>query len=375
MGWYTIEAGFSLRLAAALTFRLSFFWRTHPLAIEECEYNSMEITAQELLAPHTTFGIGGNAAFFVSVHTVEGLQEAIRWAKGKSVNIKVLGGGSNVLVPDEGYDGLVIHNCIGGILYDGDGVHVGAGVMFDDLVADTVAKGLWGLENLSAIPGTVGAAPIQNIGAYGTEVSSYITEIHAYHIDTDTEKVFSNEACMFGYRDSFFKTEEGKEYVVVGATFKLRADGGPNITYKDLQHYFEGTVPTQREVRDGVIEIRSNKFPDWKEKGTAGSFFKNPVISKELFATLQETYSNMPGFDTEDGQVKIPLGWILDKVLHLKGVTNDTGTVGSYEKQALVLVNHGGATADDVNTFAKKIIQDVFGITGIRIEREVQNFL
>jgi len=331
----------------------------------------MQIEEQVSLAPHTTFGIGGNAAFFVIVRSVEELQESVAWAREKEVSVTILGGGSNVLVSDDGVDGLVIKNEIGGITYDGNVVHVGGGVVFDSLVQETVEKGLWGLENLSAIPGTVGAAPIQNIGAYGVEVSSTIESVHTYNLDDGTEHVFSNEKCTFGYRDSFFKTEEGKKHVVTSVTFCPSSDGEPYIEYKDLQKYFNRT-PMQQEVRSAVIDIRSKKFPDWHEKGTGGSFFKNPIVSKEQHRSLSEKYPDLPGFPQGD-EMKIPLGWILDKVLHLKGVSNASGTVGTYEGQALVLVNHGEATAAEVDAFANKIAEDVFGITGISIEREVRS--
>ncbi|MBX2866365.1 UDP-N-acetylmuramate dehydrogenase [Candidatus Kaiserbacteria bacterium] len=331
----------------------------------------MNIQTQVSLAPYTTFGIGGNAEFFVEVRSVEELKEAVLWAKEKGISVTVLGGGSNVLVSDRGVTGLVICNKIEGITYEDEMVHVGAGVVFDDLVLETVEKGLWGLENLSAIPGTVGAAPIQNIGAYGVEVSSVIESVHTSHLTDGSERVFSNKACAFGYRDSFFKTEEGRNYIVTGVTFHLKKEGDPHIEYKDLQNYFIDT-PTQRQVRDAVIEIRSKKFPDWHKKGTGGSFFKNPIISKEQYEVLEKKYPELPGFPVGD-RVKVPLGWILDKVLHIKGVTNERGTVGTYEGQALVIVNHGGATAEEVDAFAQKIAEDVFGITDIRIEREVRS--
>jgi len=327
------------------------------------------------LKPYTTFGIGGPAEFFVSVDSVEKLKEAVSWANTYGHPITILGGGSNVLVADEGVQGLVIVNEIKNTTYKEDEddvlVEAGGGHIFDLLVAEAASRDLWGLENLSAIPGTVGASPIQNIGAYGTEVSSCIEKVFAYDSVKEIEKVFTNKECAFAYRDSFFKKPEGKKYIVTSVVYRLSKKGTPNCSYKDLKNYFGEKKPTLSEVRSAVIDIRSKKFPDWTKEGTAGSFFKNPIVTEATYSALQEKYPEIPGFFTEKGDVKIPLGWILDVVLKLKGTTNKLGTVGTYQKQALVIVNKNGATKKDVDMFAEEVVQKVFDATGITVEREV----
>lgn len=369
---------FSVRLAAALTFRLSLLelapaghigMRTVSLVM-----NELAIQLNVPLGTYTTLRIGGPAEYFVMVHSEDELKEAVAWAKAHTRPITVLGEGSNVLIADEGIKGLVIKNEIGGISTKEteDKVHVtaGAGVHWDELVADTVARGLWGFENLSGIPGTAGATPVQNVGAYGVEVSERIAVVRVYDIQTETCKELTLAECMFAYRDSVFKHEEGKRYIVVAVTYVLHRQPSPNLTYKDLSEYFSERKPTLENIRRAVIEIRKGKFPDLRKVGTAGSFFKNPVISRAKFEELRARYATLPGFDTKDG-VKIPLGYVLDRVLGLRGMQE--GDVGTYEHQALVLVNHGNASAREVEAFAGNIERKVFEATGIRIEREVRS--
>jgi len=303
-------------------------------------------------------------------HSESALLELLEFAEEKSIPVTILGGGSNVLVSDEGVKGLVIVNQIKGREYREEGdevfVTVGAGEVFDRFVEETVAKNYWGLENLSHIPGSVGAVPVQNVGAYGVEVSNVIKKVFAVNKTTKTKKEFTNEECNFAYRDSFFKTDEGREWVIVSVGFLLRKNPTPTLEYKDLQSLHN---PTQQEIRDKVIEVRAGKFPDWNKVGTAGSFFKNPIISKEHFMELQEKYEAIPSFTVSDNEVKVPLGWILDKVCNLRGVCNDK--VGSYEGQALVLVAHEEATANDVIDFANLVAKKVKETTSINIEWEV----
>ncbi|MCD5381974.1 MAG: UDP-N-acetylmuramate dehydrogenase [Candidatus Pacebacteria bacterium] len=326
------------------------------------------------LAPYTTFGIGGVADFFVSVDSFDAVREACQWAQANNQPIQILGHGSNVLISDEGVRGLVIHMAVHGVTYTdtpaGVLVTAGAGVVFDDLVADTVARGLWGLENLSAIPSSVGAAPVQNIGAYGAEVATMITEVAIYDYATNETRRLSGHECAFGYRDSIFKKEVAASWVVTQVTFLLHTEGGPNIAYKDLAHHFDGNdMPTCAHVRDAVIAIRSQKFPDWSTEGNAGSFFKNPVIPRVQYAELIERYPDMPGFPTDDGHIKTSTAWILDHILHSKGVQE--GSVRLYERQPLVLVNCGGATATEVAGFAQSIADRVQECCGIALEWEV----
>lgn len=335
----------------------------------------MEIQENVLLGAYTTFHIGGPAEFFVIVKTEVELQEAYAFARERALPVTVLGGGSNVLVSDEGVKGLVIKNEITGLQHEEKNgsvfVTAGAGMVWDDLVADTVDRGWWGLENLSAIPGSVGATPVQNVGAYGVEVGECISVVRVYDTESDLFRELQKEECMFGYRDSFFKHAEGAHLVVTRVMFVLSQTPQPKISYKDLAETFGERTPTLSDIREAVIRIRAGKFPDWHTIGTAGSFFKNPVLSEEAFQTLQEKYPNIPSFKGVHGDIKVPLGWILDTVLALKGVQR--GNVGTYEKQALVIVNHGNATAKEVDAFAKEVAQKVYDATNIHIEREVRS--
>ena len=320
----------------------------------------------------STLHVGGVAEYFTTVDSLDELMTAVQWAKEGNHSMTVLGGGSNVVVSDSGMSGLVIKNEIVGISHEESENHVlvtaGAGVVFDDLVHYTVEHGWWGLENLSAIPGSVGATPIQNVGAYGVEVCDHIKTVGTFDVNSESEHTLDNDECNFSYRNSMFKTREGKRYIVTSVTFQLSKDPVPVLTYRDLSVWFtDNSHPTITEIREAVIAIRKKKFPDWKVVGTVGSFFKNPIISEAQFQRLKGQYPELPGFPTEGG-VKVHLGWILDKVLHLRGYKE--GSVGTYEHQALVLINYGDATSHDVEQFAHMIEQKVFDTTHIRIEWE-----
>ncbi|MBI4086496.1 UDP-N-acetylmuramate dehydrogenase [Candidatus Kaiserbacteria bacterium] len=336
----------------------------------------ISIEEQVPLAPYTTFHIGGAAEYFTSVENIEKLRKAVQWAKAKKFPVTVLGGGSNVFVADAGVRGLVIHNHITGreIVKEGDAVllTIGAGEVFDDIVALAVSRGWWGLENLSCIPGSVGATPIQNIGAYGVEVAERIVFVDAYDKETDTSVRLTGDACLFGYRDSLFKHAEGKRYIVTRVTYRLSKTPAPVLHYRDLAAWNEAhktnELPTLTEIRTAVCAIRSRKFPDWNVLGTAGSFFKNPTISDAHFSALLERFPELPGYKTPEG-VKVALGWILDRVLNVRGYRS--GTVGTYEGQALVVVNYGDATSAELETFARDIAQKIFDATEIVVEWEV----
>jgi len=337
----------------------------------------MNIQEHVPLAPHTTFRIGGPARYFCLVHTETELHDAVAFAQAKKLRVFILGGGSNVLVSDAGFNGLVVKMEFRGIEIKGDRVSVAAGEMWDDVVEKTVSSGLFGLENLSAIPGTVGAAPVQNIGAYGADVSAFVENVHA--LDTTTMKFddLTNAQCAFGYRDSVFKREKGR-YVITRVDFKLMTEPHINIEYRDLKEYFErkgyDTVSaakiSPKDVRDAVTDIRWGKLPDWKLWGTAGSFFKNPIIPLQKFIELKQKYPDLPGFPEEDGRIKISLAWILDHVCGKRGLTQ--GNVGTYGKQALVIVAKPGATAEEVVRLSQEMINCVKENTGIEIMAEVE---
>ncbi len=334
-------------------------------------FTYMNIQENITLAQYTTFKIGGPAKFFCICKSEGDLVEIVNFAKGKKLPIFILGGGSNILISDKGYKGLVIKMEIGGT--DLSVVSAGAGVIWDDFVAEIVANGLYGLENLSAIPGTVGAAPVQNIGAYGMDVSRAVQSVRA--LDTKSMKFIelSNADCKFDYRDSVFKHEKGR-YVITRVDFKLSKKGKVNIEYKDLKEYFQDPISVPRSdlvgVREAVVNIRAAKLPDWKKWGTAGSYFKNPIISKKKFESLKKKYSELPGFPESNGDIKISLGWVLDKVCNFKGLS--MGRVKIYEKQALVIVASAGATAEEVMKLAQELMREVKKKTGIMIEGEVE---
>ncbi|MCX6715610.1 MAG: UDP-N-acetylmuramate dehydrogenase [Candidatus Taylorbacteria bacterium] len=331
------------------------------------------------LAQYTTFKIGGPARFFCAVSSEAELLEAVTFAHHEKLRMLILGGGSNVLISDAGFPGLVIKNEILGkkILPgdDGDvGFSIGAGEMWDEIVQLAVESGLYGIENLSAIPGTVGAAPVQNIGAYGSEIADSIISLRA--LDTETMKYVElpNEKCDFGYRDSIFKHRKGR-YIITQVNLKLSKNGTVNISYKDLKEYFnktgsKNTLPTLKEVRDAVTNIRWNKLPDWKLWGTAGSFFKNPIVTKAYYEKLKEKYPELPGYPEPNECVKIPLGWVLDHICHVKGHMSDN--VGPYKNQALVIVAKPGATASQIVAYAQELMAMVERDTGIIIEAEVE---
>lgn len=322
------------------------------------------------LASHTTFQIGGPAEWFVEVTREAELEAAVLWAEERELPITILGGGSNMLVSDTGVPGLTLKLMIDTVEQVGDEFIVGAGKNFDELVAETVAAGYWGLENLSHIPGSVGATPVQNVGAYGVEVKDVISNVRVYDRATKNWQTLDAAACQFGYRDSLFKHEAGKDLIVSKVTFALSQTPKPRLEYRDLASAFaEEEAPSQAAIRNAVIGIRAQKFPDWHQVGTAGSFFKNPIITKAKYEALKATYAELPGYEVEPGKIKVPLAWVLQHVCDLRG--RRAGTVGSYEGQALVVVNHGGATAAQVEAFATLVSDTVREKTGIEIEWEV----
>lgn len=328
------------------------------------------------LAPYTTLKVGGPAEYFVEVRSMDALSGAVEWAEEHGVEITVLGGGSNVLVSDRGIKGLVIRNMIDAFAVEEREdktvrVIVGAGVHFDGLVGETVVRGWWGLENLSAIPGRVGAVPIQNVGAYGVEAKDLIEWVEVYDTQTNEVRTMMNHECMFAYRDSFFKTMEGRNLIVTRVAFVLSRTPQPQLTYRDLSEWFieKEESPSLAAIRAAVMSIRTHKFPDWHEVGTAGSFFKNPILTQETFDALKSKYPELPGFQTDHGDVKVPLGWILDHILGLRGESD--GSVGTYKEQALVIVNNGGATTEDIVRYAEYVAERVRTEVGIEVEWEV----
>jgi len=328
------------------------------------------------LKEFTTMRVGGPARFFSAVRNDNDLVRAVSFAKQKHVPIFILGSGSNIVVSDEGIDALVLKMENRGITFrdSRDGrvhAHVSAGENWDSFVEEVISRRLYGIENLSLIPGTAGATPIQNIGAYGQEISSTIVEVHAFDQEKMRFVILGKDECCFRYRESIFKTEEGKQFIVARIVLQLLEKGELVTEYKDVRDYFNhknDITPSLETMRQAVIEIRTRKLPDVGKYGTVGSFFKNPLISKDHYVALVERYPNIPGYES-GGAVKVPLAWIIEHVCGLKGVTK--GGVGVYEKHSLVLVNVGNGTAKDVRTFAEEIRERVKTKTEILPEYEI----
>lgn len=350
----------------------------------------MKIEDNISLADFTTFHIGGKARKFVTVHSIEELKEAAKYARKNKHPIFALGSGSNILVSDAGFPGLVIQMAIGGIGYGNIAekskqenrlqVSAGAGVIWNDFVLDTVKRGLFGLENLAGIPGTVGAAPIQNIGAYGSELKDTLVSLKVFDTETMEIQVFTKDECKFGYRDSLFKKVGKSNLIVVEITVELKKDGQANTSYPDLAKYFaeKNSVSSAKsaspisplEVYEAVIAIRKAKLPDPAKLGTAGSFFKNPIILTTQFSVLQKKFANITSFPANDGNVKISAAWLIDKACGLKGFRE--GNVGTYPNQPLAIVSYGNASAKEVANFAQMVKDTVKEKTGIELEWEVQ---
>src|SRR6185437_3970041 len=335
----------------------------------------MEILEKVPLGPLTTFKIGGPAAFFTTVTSLEELEEVIVFAKAKSLPKLILGGGSNILISDAGFEGLVIQIRIQGIEIEEEVLVASAGENWDAVVLRACEENLWGIENLSNIPGTVGGAVVQNIGAYGAALSESLK--WAEVLDTQTGEVvrYINSECKFEYRDSVFK--HNTDLVVLRAALQLSREPKPNTSYKDLAALFSPASPSLGgsidvgAVRSALIGIRKGKFPDLSQEGTAGSFFKNPIVTAGEAALLKQTYPDMPLFAMpETSGVKVPLAWLLDHVLQLKGTS--VGGARLYEKQPLVIAAKFGTHTSDVLALAEKVKQEVKEKFQISIEEEVK---
>lgn len=336
----------------------------------------MKIKEKEILKNFTTLKVGGRARYFCRVKSVKDLESAVSFAKQKKLPIFILGGGSNVLIGDDGFPGLVIKMEMKGVKFKDCCGFVEAiafaGENWDDFVKKSVAKKLFGAENLSGIPGTVGASPVQNIGAYGAEVKDIISWVEVYDTKNLETKIISAGDCRFGYRESIFKKAEDKRHIIIRVAFVLKKNGSLNTSYKDIEEYFLGKKikkPSLAILRKAILEIRKSKMPDLEKCGTAGSFFKNPIILKKDFLKIKEKYPDIKFYEEGDGEVKISLAWVLDKICGLKG--HREGNVGLYEKHSLVLINHGEATAKEILRFANKIAVKVKKKTGLKIKWEV----
>ena len=286
----------------------------------------------------------------------------------------VLGGGNNILFTQR-YNGTLIHPTGCGITIideDDDSVTIEAeaAVEWDDLVEECVERGLWGAENLSLIPGSVGASPVQNIGAYGAEAKDIISRVHYFDTEECRHLSLSGEECQFAYRDSIFKRELKGRAIITSVEFKLSKHPAPNLGYGDLAAETEARGgATLINIREAVCDIRRRKLPDTSKIGNAGSFFKNPIVKEAVAERLKSEYEDMPLYPTADPtKRKLAAGWLIDQS-GLKGYR--TGNVGVHDRQALVLVNHGGATGEEVMALARYVQQTVAAKFGIDIEAEV----
>jgi len=334
----------------------------------------MKIQKNYNLSKLNTFGISVNAKFFVEIQNENDVKELFNTPEFKNSEKLFLGGGSNVLFTKD-FDGLVVLNKLKGIAIlneDSKSVLIKClgGEIWHDLVTFVTDQGLWGIENLSLIPGTVGAAPMQNIGAYGAELKNVLEDVEAFDINTGTKRIFSKEECEFGYRDSIFKNRLKGKYFITAITLRLSKIEKKNITYKILQEYLEKhkiEVKNSKDISHAVSSIRKSKLPDPEIIPNAGSFFKNVFVGEEKMKELLRTYPDMPYFK-EDGIAKIPAGWLIEEC-GWKG--KRFGNVGVHEKQALVLVNYGGASGEEVKNLAEQIIVSVLSKFGLKLIPEV----
>lgn len=337
----------------------------------------MTISEQVSLAPYTSLRVGGPARFYAVVENDHDLGEAISFARAHQVPLRVLGLGTNLLVPDRGIDALVVRLAPTGMHVYAESeetfcLETGAGTRWDDLVDEATRRLGWGIENLAGIPGSVGGAVVQNIGAYGAELRTVFDYAEVWSRSAGEHRRLTATDMRFGYRRSLLADE--KEWIVVRVGIVCKRQGSPMLSYPDLAQARDAgaSLSTPREVADTVRSVRSRKFPP-RGEGTAGSFFKNPRIGADEFERLRARYPDLPGFIQPDDTVKVSLAWLLDHVLHLNGTSH--GLVQVFERQPLVLVALEGATADDVNACATYIAERVSRELGIHIEREVESFV
>jgi len=354
----------------------------HPLYIE---INSMHLEENVPLAPLTTFRLGGPARFFVEAKSVSEVQEAVAWARSKDLPLFVLGGGSNLVVSDSGWPGLVLRIAIPGIdqrpgtnedgkvLFD-----AGAGESWDRLVSHAVMAKCAGVECLSGIPGSVGGTPVQNVGAYGQEVSETIDSVEVFDLKDSQVRELCREACGFTYRASIFNTTERGRYIILRVVYALTPGGEPHLEYADLRRHFEGreTRPNLPETREAVRHIRALKGmlivagdPDCQ---SAGSFFKNPVLTEAQHEDLRKRAVakgfSVPSYPALEKSKKVSAAWLVEKSGFARGY--GFGHVGISSKHALAIVNRGGATASEVLALKDQIQQRVEEIWGVHLEPE-----
>ena len=329
----------------------------------------MKIAENASVASLTTFKVGGAARYHIVLETADEAPDAVSFAITNGVPLIPIGRGSNILGRDEDCDIALVTVGMSAVRVDGDTIIADAGALWDDVVITAVDAGLWGIENLSAIPGTVGGAVVQNVGAYGQVLSRACSRVVVFDTKEGVEKIFSRFDCAFGYRTSIFKNEPDR-YLIPSSHFFLSHKPNPVLSYKDLAEHFGAEDSTLLVIRDSVVEIRKKKFPPLDVYGTAGSFFLNPILDEESAFALQEIYPAMPVFSLPEGGVKVPIAWFLDHVLKLRGERE--GNVEAWRDHVLAIVAHPGASASDVRNFARKISDRIHTELRIVIEPEVR---
>ncbi|MGI4757798.1 MAG: UDP-N-acetylmuramate dehydrogenase [Janthinobacterium lividum] len=334
------------------------------------------------LAPFTTLGVGGNARWFATAATEQDVADAVRFSHEEQLPLFVLGGGSNLLVSDSGFPGLVLHMALQGIegLPASSGsvvLRAAAGESWDSLVQFAVDRNLAGMECLAGIPGTTGGTPVQNVGAYGQEVAETIHSVRCFDTETCGFVELSNADCGFAYRTSLLNTAQRGRYVITRVDFALAPGGAPRLDYADLRKHFAGSTPSLREVAEAVRAIRRGKGmvvdPADPNSRSAGSFFRNPVVKQELLSHLSAATGvspdAIPNWPTGGGEcTKLPAAWLLERAGFVRGYS--LGAAGISERHTLALINRGGATAGDVTALRDRIIATVQERFGIRLEQE-----
>ena len=334
----------------------------------------MKVLENHSLKLHNTFGVDVKARYFIELESLSDYDTIIKDKELSGMAKYILGSGSNVLFIKD-YHGVIIKNCIKGIDIleeDEDSVIIkfGGGENWDETVKHCVKNGYAGLENLSLIPGTVGAAPVQNIGAYGAEIKDVFVSLNGIFIEKGIRKSFTKDECNFGYRSSIFKNTFMNKFFVSDVTMKLSKKGEVNLSYKALKDYCDGrgvTKPTIANIRKFVVAIRQSKLPDPEVVGNAGSFFKNPFVDEDKYESLAAQYKSLIVYKSDEGY-KIPAGWLIEQC-GLKGYRESN--VGIYPKQALVIVNYGDAGGDEIISFSKMVQTEVMNKFGILLEPEV----
>ncbi|MFP4514630.1 MAG: UDP-N-acetylmuramate dehydrogenase [Parcubacteria group bacterium] len=323
----------------------------------------LNIEENKVLAPYTSFNIGGIARYFVEVNDEYEAKEAISWAKHKDLNTLIIGQGTNMLLSDDEFSGLVIKNNIKGIKEEklGDNyiiIEAGSGETWDDVVNYSVNKNYWGIENLSYIPGTIGAAPVQNIGAYGVELKDIFYSLRAINFETLETETFESSDCNFAYRSSIFKKQLKNKVFITAVSLKLSLEPNPKLSYGSLGDLIKKDMYELEpsDISKTIIEVRKSKLPEPEEWGNSGSFFQNPEISKEHFESLKAKYPDIKYYNLDSGLIKIPAAWLIDKA-GWKG--KSLGKAGVWEKQALIIINLGGASSQEIKKLAKTITADI----------------